>query len=75
MAASQYRYATQSGPSGFPKAARRSDRLFSGSTSPKQPFVEISSRPEAVTQRYENLPFGKAAKASLPLMYYHAEVR
>jgi hypothetical protein len=36
---------------------------------------EDRSRPEAVTQRYENLPFGKAAKASLPLMYYHAEVR
>ena len=48
MAASQYRYATRSGPSGFSKAARRSDRLFSGSTSPKQPFVEISSRPEPI---------------------------
>jgi hypothetical protein len=39
---------TQSSPSGFSKAARRSDRLLSGSTSPKQPFVATGYRPEAV---------------------------
>lgn len=42
---------TLSRPSGFSKAGRRSNRLLSGSTSPKQSFVDISSRPEAVSQR------------------------
>jgi hypothetical protein len=34
-----------------------------------------ANRPEADSQRYDDLPFGKTAKASLPLMYYHVEVR
>jgi hypothetical protein len=37
--------ADQTRPSGFSKAARRSNRLPSGSTSPKQPFVATITRP------------------------------
>ena len=62
MAASQYRYATQSGPSGFPKAGRRSNRLLSGSTSPKQSFVDISSRPEA--EAHQGPLWGRAEATS-----------
>ena len=40
---------TRSRPSSLSKAALRSDRLLIGSTSPKQPFVAASSRPEAAT--------------------------
>jgi hypothetical protein len=39
---------TQTRPSGFTKTARRSNRLPSGSTSPKQPFVSTRTRPGAV---------------------------